>query len=47
MPIKFFPKDVIGPQPTKVGDKFEATFFGETCTFVVSEFHGTFFFAEL
>ncbi len=33
MEIKFFPRDVVGKQPTKVGAAFKALFFGGLCSF--------------
>jgi hypothetical protein len=47
MPIKFFPRDVIGKKPKHVGDVFQATFLGSTGTFKVTEMHDGFFFAVL
>lgn len=47
MPIKFFPRDAIGKKPAKVGDVFCASFFGATRRFVVIEWYGDFFFAEM
>ena len=37
MTIKFFPRDVIGKQPKKAGDKFKALFMGTVCLFEVTE----------
>jgi len=47
MPIKFFQKDIISGQATKVGDKFTVHFMGADKEFEVSEFHGDMFFAEM
>lgn len=47
MQAKFFPHDVIGKQPTKVGDKFKARFFGEVVELEVSEWCGGFWFANV
>ncbi|MBY3432578.1 hypothetical protein HFN89_00125 [Rhizobium laguerreae] len=47
MPIKFFPKDVIGKKPKKVGDVFRAQFMGGEGKFKVSEFYGDMFFATI
>lgn len=47
MDIKFFARDVIGAQPTKPGDSFEAIFFGELHTFKVTELVNGCIFAEL
>ncbi|NTF17635.1 hypothetical protein G6L37_04430 [Agrobacterium rubi] len=47
MPIKFFPRDVEGKKPRKIGDKFQARFLGETGSFKVTEMHDGFFFAVL
>jgi hypothetical protein len=41
MPIKFFPRDIIGKQPKKSGDKFSAMFMGRKTQFIVEEItHG-------
>lgn len=47
MEAKFFPRDVKGKQPKKVGDLFKAEFFGATRNFRVTSHHGNFFFAEV
>ena len=47
MPIKFFPRDVEGKKPKKVGDVFQAQFLGQTGTFKVTEMYDGFFFAVI
>lgn len=44
LPVKFFPKDVIGKQPKKVGDKFVAFFMVGNIEFTVTEFGDGVFF---
>jgi hypothetical protein len=45
MQMKFFPSDVIGKKPTKVGDTFKAEVFGSQSTFRVEYFNDAFYMA--
>lgn len=47
LPIKFFPNDVIGRKPKKVGDTFKAKFFGGKQRFKVIEFEEQMYFAVI
>lgn len=47
LPVKFFPRDVIGKKPKKIGDKFEARFITGVQTFEVTEFGDGVFFGVL
>jgi hypothetical protein len=47
LPIKFFPSDVIGRKPKKVGDTFKAKFFGGRQRFKVIEYDEHMYFAVI
>ncbi len=47
LPIKFFPNDVIGRKPKKVGDTFKAKFFGGQQRFTVIEYDEQMYFAVI
>ena len=47
LPIKFFPNDVIGRKPKKVGDTFKAKFFGGRQRFKVIEYDEQMYFAVI
>jgi hypothetical protein len=47
MSFKFFPKDVIGCQPKKIGDRFTARLMGGVAKFEVEELRGEIIMAVL
>lgn len=47
MEIKFFPRDVVGKKPKKVGDTFKAEFFGGVQKFVVTDYRSDAYMAEM
>lgn len=47
MQIKFFDKDIIGKLPTRMGDTFQANFFGGVRTFKVEECYRSFYMARM